>query len=83
MNHSSPRFCAARHSEYAPLSYMMKGGNRFDCLHVIRSPEGYAHRPAGTHVEHRRARGHRGSVIDDAHRSAAFAEQNWLWHNLI
>jgi hypothetical protein len=57
MSHPSPRFIAARHSENAPLSNMMKGGNRLDCLHVIWTPERYAHGPSLADSQKRITRG--------------------------
>jgi hypothetical protein len=64
MNHGSPRFTAAIHSENAPLSKHDVGAQSLDCLHVVRIPEAHAERSVSADVIQRSARSERGSVVD-------------------
>src|SRR5690349_12737213 len=67
MNHSSPRRSADCHSEYAPLSSMMKGGNRLHRLHIVGAVERDAHSAACADRDKRGAGRHGCAVVDDRH----------------
>lgn len=73
MNHNSPRFMAACHSENAPLSKHDRRADGLDYLHIVRPPETNAECASWTNGLQGRTRRHRRAVVDDRRGHASTA----------